>query len=456
MRTMNDGWVHSPANSSSQFDGSGVADLPSSPYSSPSLPGGLPNGNGFSLPMDSQNSFASVSSPPQLFPQQLSSMDNSLSLHLDGSSSADNPYPSFTGYNHTTQPHLLPNSNFYSSSLPFSNPVSHNGGHLSTSVGLCDSVSSQQLLPTATRGQVSSGSEVLHSSRSSLSDSVHTIDYCPNPVVNGPQAMPLQPSTGSVVPEVDPSLPHDLHFVDPLNLGIRMEDYLRETDHGNSSASLHKPATAGIKSRLPSRYSDPQKKKEPRKRTKAQKGNPSMLVACSPLCLSPTSNDSNSVDIVPSEPAKNGSTANRPTSLVHFPEKSVSTTSTLSPAQVSNSQPSQPQPKHQPETDSHPTLCSGNASDTSSGVSSAGTKLSSTSPHSSPSPTSSTTTSGNTSPVVERETPSYITPIPEPNPGLGDRKEYMNQNPFFPPSPPLADSTINLHPEVPVYEVSLW
>ena len=47
-----------------------------------------------------------------------------------------------------------------------------------------------------------------------------------------------------------------------------------------------------------------------------------------------------------------------------------------------------------------------------------------------------------------------LSPISEPCPGLGDRNEYMRQGPLRPPLPPYpSGGSIDLHPQVPVYEV---
>ena len=387
------------------------------------------NSNRFSvpLPMDSQGSFSSPH-------PQLASLDNP--THFDSSSNTASPYPSFTSF--PSQPLSI-----YSPSPSFSNQIPLNVNHPS-SASLRDNsldLSLQQILPLG--GHISAGSDPLHSSQSSLSESVHTIDYCPNPVVTGSHTMPLQPSTSSVVPQSVPSLPHDLDFV--MDLGIRMEDYLGETVNGSPSTvqRLQNKPVGGVSVAATGEV-EARAKKEPRKRSRSQqKGNPSKLIAGSPGCLSPLST---SVNKLPSSLVVNTRHHSLPPPNQHL--EAVISSPPLSVPAATTSQSSATKPMA-----GGTTTCSGNASDTSSGVSSAGTKLSSSSSHSSPSPSSSAAASGSNSPVREEKDSGGIIPVPEPNSGLGDKKEYMRQSPLLPPSPPLADVSIDLHPEVPLYEV---
>eukprot|EP00731_Ephydatia_muelleri_P029501 Em0021g24a len=103
--------------------------------------------------------------------------------------------------------------------------------------------------------------------------------------------------------------------------------------------------------------------------------------------------------------------------------------------------------------------------DSSSGVSSIKTKLSTSSiDHNFPSdpftPSTSTpsTTPSDSSPNDE---PSFcyphacaVTLLPQPNPSLGEEAEYMLKNPLRPPRPPLCSPTEDLHPSCPVFQVS--
>lgn len=436
---MNDGWSHADTiTSSHQFDGHGLPDFSPSTFPSPlpALPvatslSALPNSNRFSapLPMDSQGSFSSLH-------PQLNSLDNP--AHFNNGSSTVSPYPSFNSF--PPQPH----HSIYSPSPTFSNQIPLNSGHLSSTASLRDDPLDLSFLPLG-GGHISAVSDPLHSSQSSLSESVHTIDYCPNPVVTGSRTMPLQPSAISVVPESNPSLPHDLDLF--TDLGIRVEDYLGDTVHNSNTASLH-----GLQSKLAGKVAntavtselEPRVRKESRKRSKPQhlkQGNSPKLIASSTGCISPLSTGLNKLPSSLIESTRHHSLP-PPNQLL---ETSVSSPPlSVPPATIKKPEPSM--------TENTTTATSGNASDTSSGVSSAGTKLSCSSSHSSPSPSPSAA-SGSNSPAREEEDDGCIIPVPEPNPGLGDKKEYMRESPFLPPSPPLANESINLHPEVPVYEV---
>ena len=102
--------------------------------------------------------------------------------------------------------------------------------------------------------------------------------------------------------------------------------------------------------------------------------------------------------------------------------------------------------------------------DSSSGVSSSRTKLSTSSiDHSFPSgpftPSTSTlsATPSDSSPCDEQAFcypyAGLITPLPQPNPSLGDEAEYMLKNPLRPPRPPLCGLSEDLHPSCPVFQV---
>lgn len=93
---------------------------------------------------------------------------------------------------------------------------------------------------------------------------------------------------------------------------------------------------------------------------------------------------------------------------------------------------------------------SGHLSDTSSGISSSSAKFStsSSSPSSSPCLVTSPFSYPNVVNVRKR-----ITPVYEPHSGLGSSQEYMKGDPFMPPSPPSPSPKMDLHPELPVYEV---
>ena len=107
----------------------------------------------------------------------------------------------------------------------------------------------------------------------------------------------------------------------------------------------------------------------------------------------------------------------------------------------------------------------GHLSDTSSGISSSSTKCSASSTHSSPSSSPCLVSSPFSYPSPpplpppppppmsrESEVPR-IDPILEPHSGLGSREEYMKEDPLFPPSVP--PTPLDLHPELPVYTVSV-
>ena len=105
---------------------------------------------------------------------------------------------------------------------------------------------------------------------------------------------------------------------------------------------------------------------------------------------------------------------------------------------------------------------SGNTSDTSSGISSSSTKYSNNSNHSSPSSSPCLVSSPFSypsplplppPPPTETDVP-YIDPVLEPHSGLGSRDEYMKDEPLLPPSPPPHSSSLDLHPQIPVYTVS--
>ena len=426
---MNDGWSHANTiTSSHQLDGHGLPDFSPSTFPPPILPiatslPNLPNSNNrFSvpLPMDSQGSFSSHH-------PQLNSLDNS--AHFDSSSTTASPYPSFNSF--PPQPH----HSIYSPSPSFSNEIPLNVSHLSSSASDPLDLS---FLPLG--GHISTCSDPLHSSQSSLSESVHTIDYCPNPVVTGSRTMPLQPSTSSVVPKSNPSLPHDLDFI--TDLGIRVEDYLGETVHDSNAATVQgvqsKMVREMVNAAATSELEGPQARKETRKRSRPhqlKQGSSPKYIVSSPSCLS----SSTGVNKLPSSLIESTRHHSLPPSNQHT-EASVSSPPLSVPAPTRK-----PQPRIAENTT---TLSSGNASDTSSGISSAGTKLSSSS---SPSPSAA---SGGNSPARVDENNDCIIPVHEPNSGLGDKKEYMRESPFLPPSPPLADQSIDLHPQVPVYDVS--
>ena len=114
----------------------------------------------------------------------------------------------------------------------------------------------------------------------------------------------------------------------------------------------------------------------------------------------------------------------------------------------------------------HACLGSGHLSDTSSGVSSASTKFStspnlsspSSSPHLVSSPFFYPSPDHNNlqrhSNNHEYKEEELIVPIFEPHSGLGSEGEYMKENPLQPPSPPPPHEGLELHPKLPIYTVS--
>lgn len=125
----------------------------------------------------------------------------------------------------------------------------------------------------------------------------------------------------------------------------------------------------------------------------------------------------------------------------------------------------------QPEFDTnnshtHVGLGSGHLSDTSSGVSSASTKFSTSPNLSSPSSSPHLVSSPFFYPSPDRnnlqphsnnykyDEQKLIVPIFEPHNGLGNEGEYMKEDPLRPPSPPPINEHLELHPKLPIYTVS--
>lgn len=125
----------------------------------------------------------------------------------------------------------------------------------------------------------------------------------------------------------------------------------------------------------------------------------------------------------------------------------------------------------QPEIDTnnshtHACLGSGHLSDTSSGVSSASTKFSTSPNLSSPSSSPHLVSSPFFYPSPDNNNrqrhfsnheyneEELIVPIFEPHSGLGSKGEYMKEDPLQPPSPPPPHESLELHPKLPIYTVS--
>ena len=331
--------------------------------------------------------------------------------------------------------------------------------------------SPQAILPNETDGAIMAADLSMNtpselSSQMSVppefSEGVQKVVFQPNPLLSPPNAGNYH---GDVVGASGPSpfpfednsdLPQDLSAVLPLQFesqNVNMEDYLGmlvSSPEGGvqnieicENSSLPQRLKEGAKE--PSNIASSNNKKAALgKRTRMdnqEKVTPSKMVARPPSALNLTGKEISEISSSPLLLDNLTTTAG---------VKCSSTMEVGSPV-FSQSQ-------IQIFTNCKTGISSGNQSDTSSGISSGSNKLSTSNnstPSSSPFNTFSPVISDHSSLDFSPDrTSSEIIPIFEPHPGLGVKEEYMQTSPIRPPSPPPSDESIDLHPELPVFEVS--
>lgn len=295
-------------------------------------------------------------------------------------------------------------------------------------------------VPASTNGFQSP--DEVHSPSLSLQESLQTIVYQPNPLTptptNCPQTHSVGPQTHSPIPmslESSLVLPQDLSLILPLpleptnsSLNEYLDGYIDGTDRTDHTHFLD------LHTRRLEELCDPYKdiSSMPLLGKRQQDGHDANLHVKIPRTMRLLSHDKQENN-------------HRPSSL---PLSFQTETYSNHPHTYSN----------HPHT--YTSTGSGHLSDTSSGVSSSSAKFSVESNHTSPSSSPCLVTSPFSYPSLKLGTLELplkenvrITSIIEPHAGLGTRGEYMKDEPLLPPSPPSPTPSLDLHPNLPIYNV---